>query len=80
MARRFFCETEISGCEATLVDAEAHHVRNVLRLDVVVDTSKSFNIYREWLKLTKPGPGPGGLRRPKWLGRPLRPTDDAYYV
>ena len=48
--------------------------------DVVVDTTKSFNVYREWLKLTKPGPGPGGLRRPMWLGRPVRPTDDAYYV
>ena len=48
--------------------------------DVVVDTEKSFGVYREWLKLTKPGPGPDGLRRPKWLGRPVKPTDDAYYV
>ena len=48
--------------------------------DVVVDTSKSMEIYKEWLELTKPGPGPGGLRRPTWLARPIKPTEDAYYV
>jgi anaerobic selenocysteine-containing dehydrogenase len=48
--------------------------------DVVVDTSRSFEIYREWLEMTKPGPGPGGLRRPMWLDRPVKPTDDAYRV
>jgi anaerobic selenocysteine-containing dehydrogenase len=48
--------------------------------DVVVDTSRSYEIYREWLEMTKPGPGPGGLRRPMWLDRPVKPTDDAYRV
>ena len=48
--------------------------------DVVVDTTKSFDIYRQWLDLAKPGPGPGGLRRPEWLARPLKPTADAYRV
>lgn len=48
--------------------------------DVVVDTSRSYAVYREWLALTKPGPGPGGLRRPLWLDRPVKPTDDAYRV
>ena len=48
--------------------------------DVVVDTSRSYEIYREWLEMTKPGPGPGGLRRPLWLDRPVKPTDDAYRV
>ncbi|MEX2280524.1 MAG: molybdopterin dinucleotide binding domain-containing protein, partial [Acidimicrobiia bacterium] len=48
--------------------------------DVVVDTAKSYEIYREWLGLTKPGPGPGGLRRPLWLDRPVKPTEDAYRV
>jgi len=48
--------------------------------DVVVDTTKSVEVYREWLKLTKPGPGPNGERRPLWLARPIKPTDDAYYV
>jgi anaerobic selenocysteine-containing dehydrogenase len=46
--------------------------------DIVVDTNKSFEVYKEWLELTKPGPGPGGLRRPTWLARPVKPTLDAY--
>ncbi len=48
--------------------------------DVVVDTSKSFEVYREWLGMTKPAPGPGGLRRPLWMDRPVKPTEDAYYM
>jgi len=47
--------------------------------DVFVDTEKSMDVYREWLKLTRPAPGPNGLRRPLWLPRPLRPVDAAYY-
>jgi len=46
--------------------------------DVFVDTAKSHEVYRTWLEKTRPGPGPGGLRRPLWLDRPLRPTPDAY--
>ena len=46
--------------------------------DVVVDTERSFEIYRQWLAKAKPGPGPGGLRRPTWLDRPVQPTPDAY--
>jgi anaerobic selenocysteine-containing dehydrogenase len=48
--------------------------------DVVVDTSRSFAVYREWLEKTRPAPGPGGLRRPLWLDRPVKPTEDAYYM
>ena len=48
--------------------------------DVRVDTNESMTIYREWLSLTRPGPGPGGLRRPLWLSRAVRPTDEAYSV
>ncbi len=48
--------------------------------DVVVDTNKSMDVYREWLALTVPAPGPGGLRRPLWLDRAVRPSDDAYKV
>ncbi|MCB0265409.1 MAG: formate dehydrogenase, partial [Calditrichaeota bacterium] len=48
--------------------------------DIVVDTEKSMAIYREWLKLTRPAPGPGGLRRPLWLGRPLRPAPELFYI
>jgi len=46
--------------------------------DIVVDTAKSHAVYQEWLKLARPAPGPGGMRRPHWLLRPLRPTVDAY--
>ena len=46
--------------------------------DIEVDTNRSMEVYREWLKLTRGAPGPGGLRRPLWLGRAVRPTDDAY--
>jgi anaerobic selenocysteine-containing dehydrogenase len=43
--------------------------------DVFVDTGRSMEVYREWLARARPGPGPGGLRRPLWLDRPLRPAD-----
>jgi len=46
--------------------------------DVVVDTTKSKEAYREWLAMTRPGPGPNGLRRPLWYARPLKPTIGAY--
>jgi hypothetical protein len=46
--------------------------------DVFVDTRRSMEVYREWLALARPGPGPGGLRRPLWLDRPLRPADAAF--
>jgi anaerobic selenocysteine-containing dehydrogenase len=43
--------------------------------DVFVDTARSMEVYREWKALTRPAPGPGGLRRPLWLDRPLRPAE-----
>jgi hypothetical protein len=46
--------------------------------DVVVDTKKSHAIYKEWLAMARPAPGPDGMRRPHWLLRPLRPSKDAY--
>ena len=52
--------------------------------DVYVDTDRAFDVYREWLEKTEPAPGPNGLRRPKWLKRPVAPptddTHDAWYV
>jgi anaerobic selenocysteine-containing dehydrogenase len=48
--------------------------------DVFVDTNKSFEIYKQWLAMTRPAPGPNGLRRPLWLGRPLRPAEEMFYV
>jgi anaerobic selenocysteine-containing dehydrogenase len=48
--------------------------------DVFVDTRRSMEVYREWLAKARPGPGPGGLRRPLWLDRPLRPADEMFRV
>ncbi len=46
--------------------------------DIAVDTNKSFQIYREWLAMTRPAPGPGNQRRPQWLLRPCRPAPQAF--
>jgi hypothetical protein len=46
--------------------------------DIFVDTNKSHEIYKQWMTMTRPAPGPGGLRRPLWFDRPLRPVADAY--
>ena len=46
--------------------------------DVFVDTKKSIAVYEEWRAQTTPAPGPGGLRRPLWLNRPLHPSPEAY--
>ena len=48
--------------------------------DVAVDTAKSREAYLEWLAKTRPAPGPGGLRRPLWYARPLKPEPSAYRV
>ncbi|HWP45106.1 MAG TPA: molybdopterin-dependent oxidoreductase [Blastocatellia bacterium] len=48
--------------------------------DVLVDTRRSHEIYREWLKLTRPAPGPDGLRRPLWFARPVRPDAEAFKI
>jgi anaerobic selenocysteine-containing dehydrogenase len=48
--------------------------------DISVDTAKSHEVYRRWLARTRSGPGPGGLRRPLWMNRPLRPALAAFYV
>ena len=45
--------------------------------DVFVDTKRSREVFQEWMKKTKPAPV-GGLRRPLWMNRPLKPTEDAY--
>jgi len=50
--------------------------------DIAVDTSKARAVYQEWLQLTHPaGPGSqGGLRRPPWLMRPLKPARGLFRV
>jgi anaerobic selenocysteine-containing dehydrogenase len=46
--------------------------------DIVVDTEKSFDVYRQWLALARPAPGPDNLRRPLWLPRAFKPDPAAY--
>ncbi len=48
--------------------------------DVVVDTAKSREAYLDWLSKTRPAPGPGGLRRPLWYARPLKPSAEMYHL
>ncbi len=48
--------------------------------DVYVDTNKSHEIYKKWLDMARPAPGPGGLRRPLWFSRPVRPDAQTYYI
>ena len=48
--------------------------------DIFVDTNKSHENFKEWLKMTRPAPGPDGMRRPYWFKRPLKPDKKAYYL
>ncbi len=48
--------------------------------DIFVDTKKSFEVYKKWLEMTRPAPGPGGLRRPLWMKRALRPAEETFYI
>jgi len=48
--------------------------------DVVVDTAKSREVYREWMSWTRPGPNAEGLRRPLFMMRPVMPQTRAFYV
>ncbi len=47
--------------------------------DIFVDTNKSMEVYRKWLAMARPAPGPNNLRRPLWMKRALRPVDEAFY-
>jgi len=48
--------------------------------DIFVDTNKAHAQYRRWLELTRPAPGPAGLRRPLWLIRVYRPDPSMFYL
>jgi anaerobic selenocysteine-containing dehydrogenase len=50
--------------------------------DVVVDTRRSMDVYRKWKALSRPADdhSPDGTRRPRWLKRPLAPTDEAWVL
>ena len=65
--------------------APARDAREGRRPTIATATSsstptKSHEVYKEWMAMTRPAPGPDGLRRPLWFDRPLRPTADAYKV
>lgn len=46
--------------------------------DVVVDTRRSMQVFREWLEKARPAPGPGGLRRPLHFARAVKPAVETY--
>ncbi|MGE0707956.1 MAG: molybdopterin dinucleotide binding domain-containing protein [Planctomycetota bacterium] len=48
--------------------------------DVRVDRARAREVYRAWMEKARPMLGPGGLRRPLWLKRPIRPREEAFYV
>jgi anaerobic selenocysteine-containing dehydrogenase len=47
--------------------------------DIEVDTAKSMEVFREWKALAKPRAQEGGLRRPLWFARAVRPSAKAYF-
>lgn len=47
--------------------------------DVQVDTTKAREAYQRWLSMTRPGPGPDGLRRPEFMMRHVTPRRKAYH-
>ncbi len=48
--------------------------------DVFVDTDKSHEVYKKWLDMTRPAPGPDNLRRPLWFNRVLKPVKEKFYI
>ena len=48
--------------------------------DIVVDTDRAHEVYRQWLAMARPAPGPGNLRRPLWLPRAFKPDPSAYQM
>jgi anaerobic selenocysteine-containing dehydrogenase len=48
--------------------------------DIFVDTNLAHEVYRRWLAMARPAPGPNGLRRPLWLARVYRPATEAFYL
>ncbi|WP_258110904.1 molybdopterin-dependent oxidoreductase [Alicyclobacillus sp. SP_1] len=48
--------------------------------EIQVDTAKAHAAFENWLKLTRPAPGPDGTFRPYWMLRVLKPHPDAYQV
>ena len=57
-----------------------HAAADDLYGDIFVDTNKAHEVYKRWMAMTRPAPGPGGLRRPLWLARSYRPATEAFSV
>ncbi len=70
----------ISGmhCWHQKVTVEAAHAGDRYG-DVFVDTAKAYEVYKEWLAMTRPQVDRAdGLRRPLWMIRPYRPAASAF--
>jgi anaerobic selenocysteine-containing dehydrogenase len=48
--------------------------------DIFVDTNRAHAVYLKWKELARPAPGPGGLRRPLWFARAVRPAPETFYI
>ena len=48
--------------------------------DIFVDTNKSHEVYKEWMAMTRPAPGPNGERRPLWFKRAFTPDISTFYI
>jgi len=48
--------------------------------DIFVDTNKSHEIYKEWMAMARPAPGPNGERRPLWFKRAFTPDISTFYI
>lgn len=48
--------------------------------DILVNTNQAHLEYQRWMKLTRPAPAGGKLRRPLWLPRPYRPATEAFHL
>ena len=79
------------GCHACTIACKAEHqspidvnrcwVKTVEQgEDIEVDTEAAHRAYKEWMHRTRPAPRPGGLRRPLWFDRPVRPVAVAYQL
>ncbi len=70
----------ISGmhCWHQKVTVEAAHAEDAYG-NVYVDTRKAYEVYQDWLAMTRPqAERPDGLRRPLWMIRPYRPAASAF--
>jgi anaerobic selenocysteine-containing dehydrogenase len=46
--------------------------------DISVDPAKAYEVYKQWMAMTRPQTRADGLRRPLWMIRPYRPANSAF--